>query len=238
MESKYMISNQGSGRTGTLKKKEPSSQRHERIYKNIRERICLLTYPPGTILSETELAAEFEVSRTPVRRVVQQLHFEGLVEIKNGVGTIVTDIDLKTFKDIYDFRMRLAELIGELSPAQVTDAQIETMEQLLARAKAIRNSPDIANYARINNDLLELLLDLIGSGPLRETSERLYYRVARIWYTFLPDLDWSKSVAAVEAEMTEILEAMRRNDVRAVGKVRSRYLHDILTRVSEYIGGN
>ena len=229
-----MTPDQRSARKG----KESSSQRHERIHKQIRERICLLHYPPGTILSETELAAEFEVSRTPVRRVVQQLNFEGLVEIKNGVGTIVTDIDLKTFKDIYDFRMRLAELIGELSPTQVTGAQIETMEQLLARAKAIRNAPDIENYARINNDLLELLLGLIGSVPLRETSERLYYRVARIWYTFLPDLDWGKSIDAVEAEMTEILEAMRRNDVRTVGMVRSRYLHDILTRVSEYISGD
>ena len=233
-----MTSNRLSGRTRALKNKEPSSQRNERIYKHIRERICLLTYPPGTILSETELAAEFEVSRTPVRRVVQQLHFEGLVEIKNGVGTIVTDIDLKTFKDIYDFRMRLAELIGELSPSQVTDAQIEALEQLIVRIKAIRGTPDIESYARINNDLLELLLGLIGSGPLRETSERLYYRVARIWYTFLPDLDWGKSIDAVEAEMTEILEAMRRNDVRTVGMVRSRYLHDILTRVSEYISGD
>ncbi len=114
-----MTGNPGSRRRAARKGKESSGQRHERIYKQIRERICLLQYPPGTILSETELAAEFEVSRTPVRRVVHQLHFEGLVDIKNGVGTIVTDIDLKTFKDIYDLRMRLSEMMGELSPAPV-----------------------------------------------------------------------------------------------------------------------
>ena len=226
-----------SNRRSAGKGKVSSSQRHERIYKLIRERICLLHYPPGTILSETELAAEFGVSRTPVRRVVQQLNFEGLVEIKNGVGTIVTDIDLKTFKDIYDLRMRLSEMMGELSPAPVTDALIEAMEQLLARTRAMRGSPDIENYARINNDLFEILLALTGNGPLRDTSEHLYYRVARIWYTFLPDLDWGRSIDAVEAEMSEMLEAMRRNDVLAVGRIRSGYLHDILTRVGEYIGG-
>jgi DNA-binding GntR family transcriptional regulator len=84
--------------------KESSTDRFQRIYRQIRERICLLHYPPGTVLNETALATEFGVSRTPLRRVLQQLNHEGLVEIKNGVGTIVTDINMKTFKDIYDLR--------------------------------------------------------------------------------------------------------------------------------------
>ncbi|MER8607582.1 GntR family transcriptional regulator [Mesorhizobium sp. M1233] len=37
-------------------------------------------------LLATELAAEFNVSRTPVRQALQRLDYEGLVETKNGVG--------------------------------------------------------------------------------------------------------------------------------------------------------
>ena len=33
---------------------------------------------------------------------------------RNGVGTIVSEVDIKTFKDIYELRMRLAELMGDL----------------------------------------------------------------------------------------------------------------------------
>jgi len=71
---------------------------------------CLLDFPPGAVLSEANLANEFDVSRTPIRRVLHRLEFEGLVDIRNGVGTLVTDIDLQTFKETYDLRMRLAEL--------------------------------------------------------------------------------------------------------------------------------
>jgi DNA-binding GntR family transcriptional regulator len=71
------------------------------MYKEIRDRICLLTYPPGTVLREADFANEFGVSRTPVRQVLQRLQFEGLVEAKNGVGTIVTGVQLSTFKDAY-----------------------------------------------------------------------------------------------------------------------------------------
>src|SRR3546814_3282527 len=82
----------------------------------IRERICLLTYPPGTRLSEAALAAEFGVSRTPIRRVLAHLEAGGLVESRHGVGTVVTTIDLPRLREIYALRMRLAELIGELAP--------------------------------------------------------------------------------------------------------------------------
>ena len=48
-------------------------ERFERIYNTIRDRICLIEYEPGARLGEEELAREFGVSRTPVRRVLARL---------------------------------------------------------------------------------------------------------------------------------------------------------------------
>ena len=121
---------------------ENAEQRHVRIYKTIRERISLLKYEPGTVLSEAELASEFAVSRTPIRKVLQRLHYEGLTEVRNGVGTIVTDINLKTLKEIYDLRMRLAELMGELSPAVLTDEHPAALEQQLEKVRALHGTHD------------------------------------------------------------------------------------------------
>src|SRR5690606_38977516 len=61
------------GRPTTL-----ARERFERIYRILRNRICLLEYPPGARLSEEELAEEFRISRTPVRRVLARLESEGL----------------------------------------------------------------------------------------------------------------------------------------------------------------
>src|SRR4051794_16254292 len=91
------------------------NERFQFMYTQLRDRICTNRYPPGTILSETELATEFGVSRTPLRRVLQRLSYDGLVEIRNGVGNYVTDVDTRTVADLYRLRMRLAELIGEFS---------------------------------------------------------------------------------------------------------------------------
>ena len=119
--------------------RETVGARHQRIYKAIRERISLLYYPPNTVIGETELAGEFNVSRTPICRVLQRLHFEGLVDIRNGVGTVVTDIDLKTMKEVYDLRMYLSGLITELSPREITKDHLQAMELLLEHTKAMYN---------------------------------------------------------------------------------------------------
>ena len=218
-----------------VNKRESASDRHTRIYKAIRERISLLYYPPHTAIGEVELAKEFSVSRTPIRRVLQRLHFEGLVEIRNGVGTVVTDIDLKTMKEVYDLRMFLTELSAELSPRPITADHINVMEKLLQRTKQMYDKRDSVAYGQLCNELHELLISLIGSVPLREITDNLYYRSARIWVTFLPNLDWKQVIKDQELETSEILSAMQRDDLRGVVQVRRFYLHCILTRISDYL---
>ena len=91
-------------------------ERFDRLYTTLRDRICLLEYPPGTRLSEEALAEEFGVSRTPLRRVLGWLESQGLLQSVQGVGTIVTDVDIEELTQVYQLRMELAELLGKLSP--------------------------------------------------------------------------------------------------------------------------
>ena len=227
---------QAAVRRAPSRKAETGSERFDRIHGELRDRICLLAYPPGTVLSEVELAREFGVSRTPIRRVLHKLEFMGLVQIKNGVGTIVTDIDLKTFKETYDLRMRLAELMGELSPVDVTGEHLAQVDRLITRSRKLRKQRGrFEDYAKITNDLQKLLSSLTGSAPLREISELFYYRVARIWFTFLPQLGWEDIIAGQLAELSEMRAAMERNDMRSVGQFRSLHLHRMLTTIGRFL---
>lgn len=216
------------------KKTESGSERFERIHTEMRNRICMLDYPPGTVLSEVALAKEFGVSRTPIRRVLHKLEYMGLLQIRNGVGTIVTDIDLKTFKETYDLRKRLAELMGELSPAGITADHISRIDRLITRTEKLRAKKGrFRDYALITNDLQTLLSDLTGNNPLREIIELLYFRVARIWFTFLPQLSWDETVDAQLTELSEIRSAMVSDDSRSVGQYRSLHLHRMLNRIGQ-----
>ncbi len=101
----------------------PSARdRFERMHAVIRTRICLLDYAPGTRLSEEALAAEFGVSRTPLRRVLARLESEGLLQSVHGVGTFVTDVDIAELAQTYQLRFELAELTGRLGAVAPDEA--------------------------------------------------------------------------------------------------------------------
>ncbi len=216
--------------------RESQLERFERIYEAIRERICLLEYPPGTLLNEALLAEEFEVSRTPVRNVLQRLNYEGLLVTRNGVGTIVSEVDIKTFKDIYELRMRLSELMGDLSPINPTSHTIAALKELCNRVESIQGKPkDLTAYARLCNELHALIIAQIGNDALREMTDLLYYRAARTWLIYLGNLDWPEELQILRRECSDILLAMEIDDMRGVGNARRQFLNMTLTRISRYL---
>lgn len=218
------------------RRRESQVERFDRIYKAIRERICLLEYPPGTLLNEALLADEFDVSRTPVRNVLQRLNYEGLLETRNGVGTIVSEVDIKTFKDIYELRMRLAELMGDLSPVNPTPDTIEALGDLCNRVEILLDKPgDLTAYARLCNELHALIIAQVGNDALREMTDLLYYRAARTWLSYLGNLDWREELQILHHECSEILLAMEIGDMRGVGNARRQFLYLTLTRISRYL---
>lgn len=218
-------------------KRDASRVRVNAIYDAIRERICLLRYTPGMTLSESELAAEFGVSRTPIRRALHRLEFDGLVESRRGVGTIVTTVDLRLLKEVLALRMKLAELIGELSPLPRSDEHIATIEALLERCEALHGRRDPEEFARINMQFQAELARAIGNRPLREIATRLYFQTARIWLQLVPELDWEEEITFFCNEISDVLEVMRAGDMTAVGLVRRNHISMSLIRMSRYLSG-
>jgi DNA-binding GntR family transcriptional regulator len=186
------------------------------------------------LLKETELAHEFGVSRTPIRDVLHQLKFEGLIETRNGVGTFVTSLDFKSFIDAYDLRIELAEMIGRLSPRSVGEDFAAAVESLLKRAEALQSSEEIESFWQINHDLQELVDGLIGNRELAGLNELYYYKVSRFWYQLAGE-NWSREVKMLRNELAELLEAARSGDVKAIANIRRNHVSFGKIRVGEFI---
>lgn len=199
-------------------------ERFAHLHGLLRTRICLLDYPPGMRLSEEALAEEFGVSRTPLRRVLNRLEDEGLVNSVHGVGTIVTDVDIEELAQVYQLRMELAELIGRLSPVAPSSELLGGFRDLVRRGKELVAKPDTRDFAQLNMDFFHALMSLTESEPLRDVSERLYYRTARIWLKSIPSLDFAEEVEVFTREMQDILTALEISDLDAAGHIRRSHI--------------
>jgi DNA-binding GntR family transcriptional regulator len=208
-----------------------------RVYDVLRQRIATRQYAPGSRLTEAEIAAEFEVSRTPVRQALHRLAVEGLVEVKNGVGIRVTEVDERELQDIYELRMSLATLIGRLSPRPLAKddiAELQAVKQRLAEILASRDQPEIGEYADLCDRFFARLSNVIGNSFLRQFQDQLYTQTDRYWYGWLAKADVRQEIQYFFYEVEESLRALAVNDFDALGMIRRNHISMMLTRAEGY----
>jgi len=77
----------------------------DQAYAEIKGRIFDFRLMPGDRLSESDLAQQIRVSRTPLRQALQRLQHEGFVEAIPKVGWLIPRLDFEKFDELYDFRV-------------------------------------------------------------------------------------------------------------------------------------
>lgn len=210
-------------------------RRFDKIYDTLRDRICLLEYQPGERLSEEVLAEEFDVSRTPLRRVLARLESEELVESRHGVGTFVSDVDIDGLAEVYQLRMGLAALVGQLNPRPPNRRLMQRVREMIERCDEIAGlSEPKRSFARLNLDYFQVLVRIVGNGPLRQISERLFYHSARIWLTMVPDDRYVDEIEIYRREMQEVLEALELGDRESIGYLRRCHISGSFYRLKHY----
>lgn len=84
----------------------------ERVTCELRMRIISGLIESGTILSENKLAAEYNVSRSPIREALKVLANENLIRLER-MGAIVIGIKEKEVEEIYDVRLLIETFVFE-----------------------------------------------------------------------------------------------------------------------------
>lgn len=176
----------GSGRTGTrppvpadAAAGEPGGGRlRDLVCDGLRERIVTGRLRPGDRLVERELAAEFGVSRVPVREAIRMLLGEGLLQTVSPRRIVVRELTRRDVENLFDMREALEVLAVRRAAEHRTDIEVRTLSRLLvaSRTAAAAGDPerlaraDAAFHARIvrmsRNELLVDTLDTL-EGRLR-----------------------------------------------------------------------
>jgi DNA-binding GntR family transcriptional regulator len=205
------------------------------IYEQLRQRIATRIYPPGTRLSEAELATEFGLSRTPVRQALQRLATDGLVSIKNGVGVTVTDLDRTEIDQAYYLRCELAAMIGHTNPRPLSDADLAELKAVHLRVKALlgkRGNMPLGEFSELCERFHNIVNNVIGSRMLRDFIEILYHQTDRFWFGWMSEADMRAEVTHFLHEVEETQRALEINDFEAVGYIRRNHITMMLARMA------
>jgi DNA-binding GntR family transcriptional regulator len=144
----------------------PIPSRTQYVQEEIKRRILTGQLTPGQALVETELAAQFGVSKTPVREALKTLAGTGLVVMSQYKGVTVRMVDADMAREVYDVRLLLEP--EALKRAVRRGASLDAARDALTRADAATDTAErsLANrefhralYLPCGNPLLGRMLD-------------------------------------------------------------------------------
>jgi len=146
----------------------------ERIYEQIKRRAMEFTFEPGQKVKEGELAAEFGVSRIPVREALNRLVSDGFMTFVPNRGFFCRDIDVDDILSQYQVRAALEmwsfrrscrvasdEALTEFCDRWSAKTQPDTFESLnhydaqfhLSLAELSRNKPLLNQIGQISDKI-------------------------------------------------------------------------------------
>lgn len=135
---------------------------HEILAERLEELILNGTYAPGQMLpSAHALADEYGVSQTVVRDAIRSLNGKGLVQVRQGVGTSVTESAHAGMIDSF----RLALLRQSVTRRQVLELRSILETQIAGLAAERRTDQDLRKMRHI----LDHYAQVAASAPWEET---------------------------------------------------------------------
>jgi DNA-binding GntR family transcriptional regulator len=127
-----------------------TSRLSERLREVIEERIATGAYQPGAQLDETELATEFEVSRTPIREALMQLAFAGLIIMRPRRNAVVAEISPHRLCEMFEVMAELEAMCGRLAARRMTDHDHQALLDAHQACKEAAENNDPNTYYQMN----------------------------------------------------------------------------------------
>jgi DNA-binding GntR family transcriptional regulator len=154
--------------------------RVEEAYAVLRQRILDNVYPPGYQALEGALAAELQLSRTPVREALIRLANEGLVEVIPRHGMRVSPLLPSDMQEIYVVLTALESAAAEILAARrPSAAELKPLaDATRAMTLALKND-DLDAWAAADERFHQGLVQLAGNRTLVDAVQRIADRAHR-----------------------------------------------------------
>ncbi len=202
------------------------------VFEALRMRIAQQQLSPGAKLHETDLAAEFGVSRARIRDAFAALERRGLVERIPNRGAVVMRLDLSQVFHLYDIREVLEGLAARLATQNAEPARWqEHLERFRGPLKALIDAGEFDHYLGYYETLRRGIIEAAANPLLAEMLDTIYERTqALIRRTIIVP----GRAEVGRQQHVQMLEAMCRGDPAEAERLRRANLRSVKAALEKY----
>ncbi len=151
-----------------------------RIYRAVVNAVMSHRLPPGTHLGEADFCELYQVSRTTVRKALQRLAHDHIIELRPNRGAVIASPTPEEAREIFAARRAIER---EIVPLVIRKATPDSLRQIRAALQAeddARRTGDRAGWIRLGGEFHILLAELAGNRVLQRFMAELVSRCSLI----------------------------------------------------------
>jgi DNA-binding GntR family transcriptional regulator len=219
---------------------ENGARRHggRYIYEELRKQILTLQLKPGAPLDEVSLAAQFGLSRSPVRDALGRLISEGLVTILPNRTTLVTPFEIEEFPkyiSALDLIQRAVTRLAALHRTEADLARIKKADDVYMRAIA---SGDFQAMSETNKAVHMAIAHAANNPYFVGYYERLLGEGQRLLHLHFDYTVTSPTAAKLGRDHDEMIDAIARKDGDAAEQLAHEHTVLFQKRFLDYMRQN
>lgn len=203
------------------------------IYKTLENDISDFKIKPGESLSENDLCARFNVSRTPIRSVLQRLEENGFVTITPHKPTTVTLLDYNIVDQLIYQRIAIESMVFKDFMKIASPLQIEKIRHLISLSEELLTRDfEIDEFYQLDGQLHEIWFNELQKNYLWESIQKPQSNYTR--FRFLDILD-TKHCHDIVDEHKELLSSLEKKDATKVEELFEKHLYGGVKRLGDKI---
>lgn len=189
-------------------------------YRVLLNNIVSLELPPGSAISENEVASALSLSRTPIREALLELRKIGLVDIYPQKGSYVSLIDYELVEDSRFMRTVLEAAVLKLACQGISSEYMEKLQENLALEKMCSDPSRAKRLFELDNEFHQLFFESVGKKRLYDLIQPQMVHFDRLRNLSLKSINHQKTIQDHE----DILYAVQRQDSELAEILISRHL--------------
>ncbi len=200
--------------------RQPREKARDYALRVLRDNIVSLELEPGCKVSETELATQMGLSRTPVREALIELGNYGIVETYPQNGVFISKIDYRNIEESRFMRLALEVQAVQDACDAATPEFIEEMEDILQIQAMYLENRNAKMLLKMDDKFHHLIFELCGkmlSYTLMQNLEVHFDRVRRL------SLQAVKNLKIVD-DHRQILDAVKAHDKERARQAMTAHL--------------
>ena len=120
-------------------------KRIDDVYENLKERVFQAEFKPNVLITEREIAEQYQVSRVTAGEALHRLCHDGHLTAYPRTGYMVTMLSGEEMRQIKRARLALESLVLDVLCEECSDEALRSLEHLIADDESSRANPSAVN---------------------------------------------------------------------------------------------